>query len=341
MTTTITTSLSQTPNDLFGESLIVGEAVASKMRREFLNASVSGHKQFWPISEILQALKNLSLGVTPILAESFWGSEMSSWLSAFEWNANRLPNWLQQHLVESGGNGIAPPDARMFQDSTPQRIRFPKLEKAATSLLNRGVMQRDEFDMVSDAAKAKAFTVAGDITDDTINRVRETLADLTVQGPTLSEFRETLRDKLNTGLLGPAHVETVYRTNLQAAYRDGRESILANPIVSSVFPYQEYLPINDGRVRTEHLALAKLGLDGTGIYRRDDPFWDRFTPPNGFNCRCGTNLLTLEAAARKGVVEAQLWIETGVPPRQPEFRNEHIPFEPTPGFGQRHGVLVA
>ena len=52
--------------------------------------------------------------------------------------------------------------------------------------------------------------------------------------------------------------------------------------MAEVFPYQEYLPIGDSRTRPEHLALAELGINETGVYRRDDPFWDLFLPPWDF-----------------------------------------------------------
>jgi hypothetical protein len=217
-------------------------------------------------------------------------------------------------------------------------IRFPLIEKAAESLADRGILSRPEFDAASEDAKLRSFTVAGEHTTDTLQRIRDTLADVTREGASLDDFRELLEERIDTSPIGPAHLETVYRTNVQAAFRDGRETLVSNPVVSEMFPYQEYIPIHDGRVREEHLALEKLGLDETGIYRREDPFWNWFTPPWSYNCRCGVNLLTIEAAARKGVREAQEWLETG---QKPPLRSRlpHIPFNPEPGFGSRGRVL--
>jgi hypothetical protein len=127
--------------------------------------------------------------------------------------------------------------------------------------------------------------------------------------------------------------------NVQAAYRDGRESLASHPIVDELFPYAEYFAIHDSRAEDTHLAMETLGLDGTGIYRTDDPVWDFFTPPWRWCCRCAKNLMTVEAAARKGVLEAKIWLDTGIKPplisRLPE-----IPFRPEPGWGARRGVLV-
>ena len=62
----------------------------------------------------------------------------------------------------------------------------------------------------------------------------------------------------------------------------GHDELADDPVVAEIFPYQSIDPIDDGRTRKNHLALKKLGLNGTNVYRRDDPFWDIFLPPWGF-----------------------------------------------------------
>lgn len=42
----------------------------------------------------------------------------------------------------------------------------------------------------------------------------------------------------------------------------------------------QYRTMNDGKVRPEHAALHGVTLPIT------DPFWEEFTPPNGWGCRC-------------------------------------------------------
>lgn len=42
----------------------------------------------------------------------------------------------------------------------------------------------------------------------------------------------------------------------------------------------QYRTASDGKVRPEHAALHGITLP------IDDPFWEQFTPPNGWNCRC-------------------------------------------------------
>lgn len=299
-------------------------------------------------TQLLDQAQTLLQDSMGLYADHFLYTEMASWVSGFDWAAGKFPPWLIKEF-ETGvrqGPPQEPPSEPplrfrgIFGDGAPDEVRYPKIEKAAESLIERQILTRDEFDAVQDAAKQKAFTIAGDLTRDTINRVRETLATDIAEGTSLDGFRTKLRQHLETSPIGPGHLETVYRTNVQAAFRDGRETLTSNPVVSEAFPYQEYIPLRDGRVRETHLALEKLGLDGTGVYRRDDPFWDRFTPPWDFNCRCGVNLLTIQKAAAKGVREAQEWLETGQPPLYPEWRDQAIPFPHNPGFGSRGNVLV-
>lgn len=49
-----------------------------------------------------------------------------------------------------------------------------------------------------------------------------------------------------------------------------------------LFPNLKYMTVGDGRVREEHAVL-----NGT-IKPLDDPFWSKYYPPNGWNCRCYT-----------------------------------------------------
>jgi hypothetical protein len=67
--------------------------------------------------------------------------------------------------------------------------------------------------------------------------------------------------------------------------------------------------------------MESLGLDGTAVYRRDDPVWDLFYPPWGWNCRCVVIPLSVEDAAARGVKEAMEWMRTGRPPVVPQYVN--------------------
>ena len=49
-----------------------------------------------------------------------------------------------------------------------------------------------------------------------------------------------------------------------------------------ILPYLKYKTQDDDKVRKSHALLHNVSK------HIDDPFWDEFYPPNGWNCRCYT-----------------------------------------------------
>ena len=331
------------PTDLIiGSSLLTAEAIAQELRRRLINriAKRRNYSQW----ELLTIARNLLREYEPILAENLMNADLQSWIAGVDAVVKKLPGQSLAAFLRGGAPPTPPlPPLSSLMGDFPGGgdVRFPMLERAAESLRERNIVTREQFDQMTAEAKQRAFTAAYVDSEETLEDIRDALAKNVAEGPSLRVFREELESAVNGSPLGAAHLETVYRTNVQAAFRDGIETTANHPIVDEVFPYQEYLPIHDGRVRMEHLMLGSLGLSGTGVYRRDDPFWDAWSPPNGFNCRCGTNLLTIDAAARKGVQEAKTWLRTGQPPTVPEWRIGFIPFENEPGFGMRRRRAAA
>lgn len=328
------------PTDLIiGASLVTAEAIAQELRRRLVNRLSRRKYQQW---ELLTIARNLLREYEPILAENLANADLASWVAGVDAVLKKIPGKSLAAFLRGTGGPIPPLNVRTaFEPPGDPILRFPLLERARESLLERNVVTREQFDQLASEAKQRAFTAAYIDSEETIEEIRDALAKTLEQGPSLRVFREKIEEAIGASPIGPAHVETVYRTNIQAAFSDGLETIASNPIVDELFPYAEYLPIRDARARSEHLALATLGLSGTGVYRRDDPFWDQWTPPNGYNCRCGRNLLTIDAAARKGVQEAKEWLRTGRPPVVPEWRIDYIPFKNEPGFGSRRAGRAA
>ena len=106
-----------------------------------------------------------------------------------------------------------------------------------------------------------------------------------------------------------------------------------HPLVANAFPYVETLPIRDDRLTKLCRIIAQSGLNGTGVFRADDPMWKKFKPPRYPGCRCGTVYLTFEMAAKRGVREAQEWLESGEAPTQPEWV-PHPPVVLPPGWAR-------
>ncbi|TWU22447.1 Phage Mu protein F like protein [Novipirellula galeiformis] len=365
----------RTTRQILGRSMITAATWLDDLRRQLSRYILSFWRgSFERVGETLLGTRQILRSGLPIIGESLHYTSVISWVAGYDWMFRKLPadpkksktTTLEKDpraenirdrfpnlpltpnlpspflprspLTPSPDPPQLPPPAIRWPgvfDDGPEEIRFPKIEEAANRMLERNVMKRDDFDAVSERFRETAFTVAGEMEEQTIESIRDVLAEDIREGTSLEGFKEHLEIELGSSPIGGAHLETVYRTNVQGAFRDGRETIMRDPIVDAMFPYQKYVPIHDLRVRHEHEQLGTLGLDGTGIYRRDDPFWDYYTPPWGYNCRCGVSPMTIEAAARQGVKEAQQWLKTGQPPEHPEYRISHIPFPSVPGFGSR------
>jgi hypothetical protein len=325
---------------IVGKALIGAEALFADLRVKIVD---SLYRQFGSVPNewLLQATRSAIARTTPLLIDHMSDSELAGWIGGIDNLSRQFPSWVWEEFQTGIRQPPSPPSFRLsnlFNDQP--KLRFPLIEEAAKRLAHRNAFTREQWDAASDEARKKAYMITGDLTEDTIGRVRDMLSSDLDEGTSLRSFKARLGDVLEKSGLGPARVETIYRTNVQGAFRDGRETLATDPIVSELFPYQAYLPIEDARTRATHLQLGKLGLNGTGIYRRDDPFWDLFTPPWDYNCRCGVRLMTIASAARAGVMEAQEWLDTGVAPRQPEWRFERIPFPANEGWGSR-GYVVA
>ena len=92
----------------------------------------------------------------------------------------------------------------------------------------------------------------------------------------------------------PKRLETIYRTNMQGAYSAQRYQQMRDNADNR--PYWQYDAVNDNKTRPSHLAM-----DGV-VYKYDDPFWDTFYPPNGFNCRCSVIAFSARDVKRLGLI---------------------------------------
>lgn len=188
-------------------------------------------------------------------------------------------------------------------------------DKAIAYLKAKGYQISWNWQEVWQRAQAKAFTVAGVTSQEVLADIRAAVQDALETGKTFNSFEKDLKpilqrkgwwgrhaqtDKTTGEVFGkpldPYRLRTIYQTNLQVAYMAGRYATQVENTDDR--PYWEYSAILDGRTRPSHKAL-----DGK-VFRFDDPFWDTFYPPNGFNCRC-----TVRARTGDHVNDNKLYIE--------------------------------
>lgn len=147
-------------------------------------------------------------------------------------------------------------------------------------------------------SRATAFAVANVHTQDASAELYNTLDDAIKQGLPQDQWQAMVRARfggrgwsfedgqvierdsgiLHAHALSEARLDTIYRTNTQSAYMAGRWQEIERS--KKWMPHLEYHAVMDSRTRPSHAALNGR------IYPVDDPFWNTFYPPNGFNCRC-------------------------------------------------------
>jgi len=144
-------------------------------------------------------------------------------------------------------------------------------------------------------AEVRAFTVARVTAMDVLVDIRDAVDKAISSGQSLGEFKKELREILETkGWFAPKgeraevlmpdgtvrkrlsgwRLETIYRSNLQTAYSVGRHKQMMDSVTRE---YWQYHAIMDAATRPDHAA------QNGKVYHRDDPFWDTWYPPNGFN----------------------------------------------------------
>lgn len=144
------------------------------------------------------------------------------------------------------------------------------------------------FDDLPKELRKYAFYVSGVEKLRTVESIRLSLERAIENGSSFQQWKNSL-DTEALKSMTKARQELVFRTNLANAYNQGsRLEAFEN---KEFAPYRIYQSILDERTRPSHEAL-----DGT-IRAVDDSFWDTFTPPIGYNCRCVAISLTKEDAS--------------------------------------------
>ena len=293
-----------------------------------------------PAEHFLERLRTILETYEPLWAKTLSDGMLAAWVEAQIKTIERARLKLRgdtSGLIETAGSFGPPafpplsPPVPMPDEPEPV-IRYPKIEEAASDLARRNIILPEEYYALDWRAKQLAFTVSKIGTEDALAKVRDALVRDVQEGGTLRQFRRAVSEAVGESALRPAHVELVYRDNIMSAFSEGQKRILRNPLVRSEFPYLRYSAIHDSRTRHDHWALEKLGIQGTAIYRADDPVALEFWPPWAWNCRCRFIPITLEMAAeRYGIIEAQQWLRTGNPPQFPAFV-PHPDFYPPAGW---------
>jgi len=91
----------------------------------------------------------------------------------------------------------------------------------------------------------------------------------------------------------PSYLQTNLQTAVNSAYHGSRYQRLKD--LQDVYTHWQYKTRADAAVRDEHRVLHDR------IWRSNDPIWQEIYPPNGWNCRCYINPMTLEEVSSSGI----------------------------------------
>lgn len=188
--------------------------------------------------------------------------------------------WLSKWLESTGAAGTE--SAAAVAASAKK-----ELETIWTSRLS---LDPDTYEKLTERARTRAFTISGNYTQDQVAQVYQSLYDAWRSGADLGDWKRDYLAKLELNPVIPDfQADTIWKQNLLNTYH--AEQYRELKALSEDLPYWRYVAIMD-----ENTSPICADLNGT-IARADDPFWDKYYPPNHFGCRSDVQALTEEEAA--------------------------------------------
>jgi SPP1 gp7 family putative phage head morphogenesis protein len=169
-------------------------------------------------------------------------------------------------------------------------VDLPFEEAIAWAKARVAVLPETYYDELPALVRGRAFTVSGLASLDQIQSVLDSLTKGIEQGTTFRAWKGWAEQQ--PWALPPGRLETVYRTAIQTHYNAGRTQ--QQRLNKARRPYYLWDAINDSRTRPDHAAM-----DGH-IAPIDDPIWQRWSAPAGFNCRCTRIAITEKQAKARG-----------------------------------------
>jgi SPP1 gp7 family putative phage head morphogenesis protein len=244
-----------------------------------------------PIQRLAQEADSLEAYRQQLDAAPRNSDEFGAWLANTLTSANILGHWVMQQRIEAQSGER---QEEFAEDLDVEILAEPLTPEAAAQFIaDKQIMTPEEFAALSEDMKRVAFTIAGVEEEKVLELVQDILEEAINEGLTYPEFQKSIEQIFETyGVteISDHHLRTVFRTNIQTAYHEGTWQMLHDPAVSDILQYLQYDAIDDSRTRPAHAAVDGVTLP------LDDPFWDLWWPPNGYNCRCDVIPVTIYRA---------------------------------------------
>jgi hypothetical protein len=178
-------------------------------------------------------------------------------------------------------------------------LQIPEHERyreAIDSVRKRVPVPREVWDQMQYEEREHAFTVAQVTRTQVLQQVLDSIDKAVTTGTAITDFRAEVADKLidQWGSEIPGRIETIFRTNIGAAYAEGRHAINSAPAVKEARPIWRYNDVDNDRE-------CELCHDCHGVVLpADHPWWLTHHPLLHFCCCCEVDALTPEEAAEEG-----------------------------------------
>lgn len=171
-----------------------------------------------------------------------------------------------------------------------------RFDEALAWLAARVPYTQGDLDSLDDAARSKAFTIAGVLELRAVQTILDEMAKSAEAGTPYESFAKNVTEKLGNALgLDGYQLETVFRTNVQTSYNTGRWYQLTDPELTLLRPYLMYDSVLDSRT-------TEICKECDGVIRgHDDPFWLTHCPPLHHRCRSCLRSLRTSEAQRRGI----------------------------------------
>lgn len=148
----------------------------------------------------------------------------------------------------------------------------------------------------------RAFVIAGATDIDMLSDFQTAIAEAMEKGHTLERFRDDFDQivaRYGWSYKGERGWRTrvIFETNLRTSHMAGRLKQMRDPDVLKLRPIWQY---RHGETRTPRSPRPEhVRFDGRCL-AHDDPWWQRYFPPNGWFCSCGVRSLSWRDMKRMG-----------------------------------------